>query len=298
MLVSYNWWYTVAGIATAEVAYLIIKVNYTPPQKRAEVWEAIWSYAIAWIVIISVVAVLQNAGVISQSIASSFGIPVVKPSSPYIQSLLTESTTSWAVFWAIVYTLKALGTIEAFGFRLGFLSALAGFMERITSLQWLSFEWFIADLAVLYVMTLFTEYMTKYGLWAVTASLIVPRSTRSIGSSITMTYMVLAITLPVMLGMVLMELPYVQVVVINFPCNPLQSTLANLPTCLLQDYLAMVGNTLATTFNLIGGSPISAFHAFVWDALLDVAYSLSLAIAYYLARLVDAGAFRVLDVIT
>ncbi|WP_054844630.1 hypothetical protein [Vulcanisaeta souniana] len=166
-------------------------------------------------------------------------------------------------------------------------------MERITSLQWLSFEWFIADLAVLYVMTLFTEYMTKYGLWAVTASLIVPRSTRSIGSSITMTYMVLAITLPVMLGMVLMELPYVQVVVINFPpCNPLQSTLANLPTCLLQDYLAMVGNTLATTFNLIGGSPISAFHAFVWDALLDVAYSLSLAIAYYLARLVDAGAFR------
>ncbi len=109
MLVSYNWWYTVAGIATAEVAYLIIKVNYTPPQKRAEVWEAIWSYAIAWIVIISVVAVLQNAGVISQSIASSFGIPpVVKPSSPpYIQSLLTESTTSWAVFWAIVYTLKA-----------------------------------------------------------------------------------------------------------------------------------------------------------------------------------------------
>ncbi len=43
---------------------------------------------------------------------------------------------------------------------------------------------------------------------------------------------------------------------------------------------------------------MSAFWAFVYDAFLDIAYVISFAIALYLARLVDEGAFRLLEAIT
>ncbi len=57
-------------------------------------------------------------------------------------------------------------------------------------------------------------------------------------------------------------------------------------------------NCFATLLSMIGGSPISAFHAMVWDALLDIIYVMIFALVLYMARLINACVFRPLEVIT
>ncbi len=217
-----DWVTTVVGIAVAELFYILVRYEYSTPQFRARVIEELWGYVLS-LVVIATIAGLYAGGLLaglSKDIANGLGIPWVEPGSGSIEGYITSTAASWAIFYAIIAALRGLGTIEVFGFRLGVLSALADFLSRVTSLQWLAYEWFVADLAILYVLTLFYEYMTKYGFWAFTASLILPRSTRSIGATFTMYYLVLAITLPIMFGLLTLELKYVQAIVLTANCNP------------------------------------------------------------------------------
>ena len=289
------WAYTIVGIIVAELFYLLVRWYYGTPEFRGRVWEAIWGYMLSWITIASIIALLNEAGSITSTIASSFNIPVIKPSPGYIEGLLVNEVSGWVIFWGLIAILKSIGSVSAFGFQLGVFSAVADYFTRITSLQWFSFELYIADLAILYVLSLFWDYFTKYGLWVITASLILPRATRGIGATFTSYYLVLTIALPVMFGIAYIEQPYTLAVIPPWYIHCNSSNLALEVTCIIGQLLA--GNEVMSVINLLGYSPVNAFHALVWDILLALAYALAFTVAYYIARLIDYGAFRLLDVV-
>lgn len=294
-MVTWDWYYTVAGVVAAEVAYLMARYMYGDPQMRRRVYEQIWAYILAWLAIAGVVAVYENRHAITNAILGAFGLPAPQSVSvSYIDWLIGQEITSWGIYWVGYIILKAIGSSK-FPVLAGIGSGLADFLKEWTFLQLQAYQWFMADLAILAVLTMYYEYFNKYGLFAVTASLIIPRSTRPIGASLTAYYLILAVMLPVFYGIVIYEMPYTEPVPIYFPCNPFQAGLANLGPCILQD---IINASNAYFINNILISPYNAYIAFVWDALLDIAYVLSWLFAYWAARLIDAGAFRLLEVVT
>ena len=284
-MMHWPWYYTVMGVVASELLYLLARYEYSGPEFRRRVYDYVWSYALSWLAIVGVVAINNASRGLALAIAGGFGIKdvVFNPSQSFFESLLAQEAASWVTFLILT----------------GLTGGLGGVVGKIVGFQYAAFEWFMADLAILYVLYLYWHYFNEYGLFAVTASLIIPRSTRPIGATLTAYYVVLSIALPILLGMALIEMPYTQVAQVRIPCNPYGVSPSQLPACLAKDVSVLVtGYFLSMIFNVVGGSYINGFHAMVWDALLDIAYALTWLFAAWLARLIDAGAFRLLEAVT
>ena len=266
-----------AGVVFAEMAFIYARYIYGTPEMRRRAYDQLWSYVLAWIAIAGVIAVWQSSNELTAAIASALGINklVYHPSQDFFNSLLEQETASWVPFLLLSSFIN-----------------LGGAISKIVSFQYMAFEWFLADLAILYVLYLYWDYFTRYGLFAVTASLIIPRSTRSIGATLTAYYIVLNIAMPILLGMALIEMPYTQVAVIKLPCTTLSIS------CIGQAIGTFIGYLFTMVANTLGMSYINGFHAMVWDILLDVGYALTWLFAAWLARLIDSGAFRLLEAVT
>ena len=262
-----------------EMAFVFARYMYGTPEMRRKAYDQLWSYVLAWVAIAGIIAVWQSSRELTAAIAAALGINklVYNPSPSFFNSLLEQETASWVPF-----------------LLLSSFVGLGGAITKIVSFQYMAFEWFMADLAILYVLYLYWWYFTKYGLFAITASLIIPRSTRSIGATLTAYYVVLNIALPILLGIVLIEMPYTKIGLIKLPCNVMTGGI----TCLAQAVGTFIGYLFTMLGNVLGMSYVNGFHAMVWDILLDVAYALTWLFAYWLARLIDSGAFRLLESVT
>ena len=301
MMITWDWYYTVVGIVAAEGFYLMARYSYGDPVMRRRVYDQLWAYILAWTAIAGIISVYLAAPSISNAILSAFGLP--KPQSisvGYVDYLFTQEIASWGSYW-LGYAALRMVSSSGIPIASGLAGGIATFLGNWVSLQWDSYEWFVADLAILTVLTMYYEYSTRYGLFAVYASLVIPRSTRPIGASLTAYYVVLSIMLPVFFGMVLYEMPYTEPVPIYFPCNPFTAGLSKLGACVLEDLPSMIKLMLpygtGVAINVLM-APYYAYMALTWDILLDLAYLLSWVIAYWVANLIDAGAFRLLDVVT
>ncbi|WP_243671659.1 hypothetical protein [Vulcanisaeta sp. JCM 16161] len=158
------------------------------------------------------------------------------------------------LWYAVVTAMRAIGSVEVAGLRLGIFSALASYLSTMTSLQWDAYEGFVIDLSILYVLTVFWTYMNRYGIWIITTSLLIPRSTRGLGATFTAYYLVLTVMLPVMYGILNAELPYVQVIPYCQGaglCDPLQY-LRSVPDLVNPTVWGEVGQCLLRDLGAVG----------------------------------------------
>ena len=300
-MVTWDWYYTVAGVVAVEMVYLFARYMYGDPIMRRRVYEQLWAYILAWTAIAGIIAVYEDRQVLSNAILTAFGLP--KPQSIsvwYVDYLLTQEIASWGSYW-VGYAALRMVSSSGIPIASGLAGGIATFLSSWVSLQWDSFEWFVADLAILEVLTMFYEYSTRYGLFAVYVSFVIPRSTRPIGASLTAYYLVLSIMLPVFFGMVLYEMPFTEPIPIYFPCNPFTAGLSKLGACVLEDLPSMIKLMLPYGTGVVVNimmAPYYAYMALTWDLLLDLAYALSWVIAYWVANLIDTGAFRLLEEVT
>ena len=278
-----------------EMAYLFARYMYGDPIMRRRAYEQLWAYVLAWIAIAGVIAVYEDRQAITSAILTAFGLPQPQSVSvSYIDWLMKQEIGAWAGYWIFYMILTTIGGADL-PIASGFASGFTAFLSKWVGMQINAFQWFVADLAILTVLTMFYEYSTKYGLFAIYASLIVPRSTRPIGASLTAYYLVLSIMLPVFFGMALYEMPFTEPLPVYFPCNPFTAGWSNLGVCLLEDAYAFATASIISNYAL---APYDAYMAYVWDALLDLAYILSWLVAYWIASLIDTGAFQLLERIT
>mgnify|MGYP001770674070 CR=1 FL=1 len=278
-----------------EMAYIFARYMHGDPVMRRLAYEQLWAYVLAWVAITGIVAIYEDRHAITSAILTAFGLPQPKSVSvSYIDWLMEQELGAWAGYWILYIILKTIGGADL-PVASGLASGVADFLSKWVGMQVMAFQWFVADLAILTVLTMFYEYSTKYGLFAVYASLIVPRSTRPIGASLTAYYVVLSIMLPVFFGMVLYEMPFTEPIPIYIPCNPFTAGWSNIGICLLEDAYALATTSLISNYNL---APYDAYVAYVWDALLDLAYILSWLVAYWIASLMDTGASHLLERIT
>ena len=294
-MITWDWYYTVAGVVAIEMGYLMTRYMYGDPIMRRRVYEQLWAYVLAWIAIAGVVAVYEDRQALTSAILTAFGLPQPQSvSASYITYLMTQEMGAWAGYWILYIILKTISSMDL-PIASGLTGGAADFLSKWVSMQMTAFQWFVADLAILTVLTMFYEYSTKYGLFAIYASLIIPRSTRPIGASLTAYYVVLSIILPVLFGMVLYEMPFTEPIPIYIPCNPFSAGWAKIGICLLEDAYAFETASIFSNYLI---SPFDAYVAYVWDALLDLAYILSWLVAYWIASLIDTGASHLLEKIT
>ncbi len=284
------WLYVAASIAGAELLYAYLRWEHGTPEARREVTALLWQYATAWVGAISLYALHRASSAVTAELASWLGVPVTEPSTGRVLDWLGAVSQQWMAFWAAIAVLRAVGSVEVAGFRLGIPTAVAGYLERATSWWWGGVGWFIADLAILYVLTLLHRFMVDYGVWAMGTALMIPRSTRSLGAGLASTFVVLTIGLPILMGVAHLELQYALIAPLPLPCNPGLSP-RDLLACSLD--LAAV-SWEAVTKPFIAG-PYNAFWLYVYDAALDMGYMLTALLTYYIAELIDSRAARLLE---
>ena len=290
-MITWDWYYTIAGVVAVEVTYLMARYMHGDPIMRRRAYEQLWDYLLAWLAIAGIIAIYEDRQALTNAIASAFGIPAPRSLSlSYLDSILVLSAGKWLAFWVLVFIGQAVASSK-FPVMSGVAKGVVDFLEKWVGMQLEAFQWYVIDLAILAVFTMFYEYSTKYGLFAIYASLMAPRSTRPIGATLTAYYVVISVMLPIMYGIVILEQPYIAPLSIaSFKlCTP--KNLFDF-TCIEYD-LQIIGEDFNTFLDLL--APYNAYKAFVYDALLDLAYVLTFAVAYWIARLIDVGASRLLE---
>ncbi len=303
--------YAVAGgVGGLEAFWLYTRYYLGRPEDRARVINEAFTYLLAWVIALSIYSFIESGLFYTAAswLSSMAGVDLAGFGITYngsVQAFINhigvflklqwdEVFEMWLNYWTLVTLFKFItGIGVGFGYSTAGVqvsvnpSALAGWIQNYAWSFSTGLEWLMADLAFLYGAWVIWSGLYFTGAWIWGVSLIVPRTTRPIGASLASAFLTLSISLPTLAGVTgLLVTKYTGFSVL-VPCSMVE-LLRSPSSCLLGFKAAASTLTSLLAYFQVGlNMPYYGYELMVWDAVLDVAYVITVTFTAWLARLID-----------
>lgn len=306
----------IAMVTGAEALWLAHRYVVGTPGERARVRREVEAYVLMWVAASALYALYANAHQIDSALASMIlGLnqaeaSVVTPDASAVgeglMGLFREVSEAYTAYWTYITALRFIGSV-GFSLIVEFTVNIGSIGSWLQSVTWAyseGLQWMMLDIAFQYALWLIWRSLNTA--WPLLIGLIIPRSTRPIGASLTALWIVLTLSLPILYTALFKAVA--NYALFSPAVNTGISCLRNIQlggtstfTCILHQALSLSpGDWLNFVENLL--NPISdaarlpqaGFMLMTWDALLDVGYALALLFSTWIGRLIDEGALAIL----